>query len=493
MSSLEAIRPFGGLPVRSPAHAARVHPAPLARTGAGKRMVILFGGSGDLARRKVLPALEAVAGGDGAEETEVLVVGRSGSADMLDGLRRGRSESFARRLDFFRMDYDEAGFAALRERCMARVGEGEPVNFLFHLGVPPSAFETIITGLRNSDLIRPPGGPGWSRLLVEKPIGIDGESALRVDRLLLTCFSEEQIYRVDHYLGKPSVHSLVGIRAADPGLDSIWNSKFISQVRITSKETLGCGERAGFFDGVGILRDMVQSHLIQLLGLVAMDIPQRQDAHAFRESKCRTIRQLLPIAHDEGFPYVIRGRYTSGLFQGERVGGYLEEKGVPAESMTETYALVRLFHGSERWSGVPFHLEAGKRMDRKETLVEVVFRKAPDSLPESFAGPLPRRAVFRIQPEGDAFLEYHDGSRAAFPVHAGSGLPGMRAGHGEIDPDGYSLILGHAMSGDRMLSVHAEEVESAWRSLAHVLRKWSTPRQSSDVMEYAPGWSGRFQ
>jgi glucose-6-phosphate 1-dehydrogenase len=461
------------------------------RAASAGSLFIIFGGFGDLARRKIFPALNAlVAKGVVPEGFHALAVGRRSSGAADSGLPGGAPESLARKLSSLKIDYSEKGFAELREHCVA-LGGGALPNLLFHLAVPPTAFGEIAAGLKRAGLVHPHGGESWSRLLLEKPFGMDGLSATRLNQSLLQSFSEDQIYRLDHYLGKPPVHLPFLLRILHPELERVWNSRHIRYVTLRSKETLGCENRSAYFDGVGILRDMVQSHLIQILALMAMDVPEDFTSAGFRREKIRALRNVKPIDLDAPSALALRGQYSAGPFEGRHVPGYHEEDGVSPGSVTETYTAIKLELAGPRWAGVPFYIESGKRMDRKETLLEIGFHDRVLGGPGENPVESPSRIIIRIQPEGTAVAEYRDGRvlelESGDYLHSEFQSLGKEGGH----QDGYSVLIENALLGKSKLFLHSEEIDLAWSCLEPLIRRWSNDANAgADMIRYAPGWVG---
>jgi glucose-6-phosphate 1-dehydrogenase len=452
-----------------------------------RTLMVIFGGSGDLAQRKILPALERLLTQGTAADIDVVAVGRTPREKVLPGLRQGVSAALSDRLDYLQMEYDRAGFERLRERCGQESGGVVP-NTVFHMAVPPSAFGPILDGLKSAGLIPPPASARWSRILIEKPFGLDQESARRLNGMVRSAFGESQVFRLDHYLGKPAAHGIYSLRMAYPALDAVWDARFIESVHIRSKETLGCADRAGYFEGVGIVRDMIQSHLMQLLALAAMDLPRDGDPSSLRRSRSEVFVRIAKL-ESCGISECLRGRYGGGIQDGVSARPYLTEPGVPADSVTETYARIPLRIHHPRWQGVPFHLEAGKRMDRKETTVEVRFRRPGLELEEGpFVGRI-TRLRFRIQPEADILADFEDGSSVSLPA---ASLPGyFPAEDLVLGHDGYAVLFKHALEGNSSLFVGEGEAEEAWSCLEPLLQTWARKHPERDPMpDYPPGWTG---
>jgi glucose-6-phosphate 1-dehydrogenase len=440
---------------------------------------VIFGGTGDLSRRKLLPALARnVAEGHIGDRFGVVAVGRSDNSDesfretVLGSLAgAGFGGEGARRLAD-RTHYQVVGqgteedYSALGRR-LAEVGRAHdiPPNHAFYMSLPPSAFGPTAAGLGGVGLNE---SAGWTRVVVEKPFGTSLATAQALNEELHRYYTEDQIYRIDHYLGKETVQNLLVLRLANALIESNWNRDRISSVQITVSEDLGVGTRAEYYDRAGAIRDMVQNHLTQLLTLVAMEVPSSFDAYAIRNEKIKVLRSLQPLRGEN----VVRGRYTAGEIGGKEVVGYLDEQGVPAESETETFAAFRMFVDSWRWQGVPFYLRTGKRMPRKTTQIAVRFRAAPVSFfkqmgcSHDFNGVL----TITLQPD-ESFALYFDIKKPGSPL-ALERIP-LRFSYGDYFadelPDAYETLLLDVIEGDQTLFVHGEEVEESWRLYSPLL------------------------
>ncbi len=434
---------------------------------------IIFGGTGDLARRKLLPALARLAAKGSLGTCHVLGVARGTDHDDASyrGFVRealtaaGLPETTRAKLCDSTLHYHSIGkgteddFKALGARLEAIEKEhGLGQNRTFYLSLPPKAFASTMKGLA---LVGLDESKGWTRLVVEKPFGRDLQSARELNAITHEYFSEEQIYRIDHYLGKETVQNLMVFRFANAIFESMWNRERVQSVTITVGESLGLGSRAGYYDGIGALRDMLQNHLTQLLTLVAMEPPSSFDADAIRYEKIKVLKSMAPIDASR----VIRGQYDHGEVNGEKVLGYLEEEGVPMNSATETFVALELEIDNWRWKGVPFYLRTGKRLAAKSSRILVQFRDVPVSLFRSMGAKLDTTDVLVITLQPNEGFELHFDVKAPGNPFRTKRIPltfDYGAAFDEIPP-AYQTLLLNVLQGDQTLFVHADEVEESWR------------------------------
>jgi len=444
-------------------------------------LFVVFGATGDLMRRKLLPALFNLARDKHLPESfRILGVARDSGMDD-HGFRAWARASLADAghssdailgtwcdscLNYQALKTGaEADYLALG----ARIGELErthdmPANRLYYLALPPGAFPGTIELLGAAGLAR---SPGWTRLVIEKPFGTDLASAQRLNALLHRHFDESQVYRIDHYLGKETVQNLLAFRFGNALFESAWNREHVAAVQITVAEELGVEGRAGYYERAGALRDMVQNHLTQLLTLTAMEPPAAYAADSIRHEKVKVLRSLTPI----GVGDAVFAQYAPGGAGAQRLAGYREEPGVSADSRTETFVALRLAIDNWRWQGVPFHLRTGKCLERPGTQIAIRFRRPPVALFRSLdcGATHPNVLVISLQPDEGFDLTFEVKSPGArFELQTQR----MRFRYAEAFgplPLGYQTLLPEVMRGDQTLFVHADETEGAWRLYAPLL------------------------
>lgn len=472
--------------------AASVTPASVSADGATPAPVdpsifVIFGATGDLARRKILPALYQLHAHRLTARGGVIVgLGRDGTIDdagyraiVRDAISPevASPETVAAwaeaNIYYQPMATGEPGdFVALRTRLEALERDRSiPGNRAFYLSLPPQAFPATIAGLGAAGLNH---SGGWTRLVIEKPFGRDLASAQELNRLVHQFFDESQVYRIDHYLGKETVQNLLVFRFANAMFESLWNRDHIESVEITVAEELGVEQRAGYYEQAGALRDMVQSHLTQLLALVAMEVPTAFEANAIREEKVKALRSIAAIGPENA----VFGQYTAGRIAGKTVPGYRDEPGVSPTSNTETYVALRVCLDNWRWQGVPFYLRTGKRMARRLTEIRVRFRKAPvwmfRSVPNT--SPQANTLVITLQPN-EGFLLFFDVKAPGEPFRLQRlTLHFNYAEEFKTLPEAYQTLLLDLLRGDQTLFVHADEVETSWRVYASLLNQGITPK-----------------
>ena len=449
--------------------------------------LVLFGATGDLAARKLLPAVyDLLADGRLPERFRLLAVVRDGrdDASFREHVRAAIATHARHALDDRLWDAlaprigvvtGTYGTPELYEALAAQLEDGdredgEPSQRLFYLAISPDHFADTARGLCEAGLGR--GADPATRLLIEKPFGRDLASARELNGAIEASFEERQVFRIDHYLGKETVQNLLVLRFGNGIFEPLWNRTAIDHVQITVAEDLGIGHRAGYYDGAGALRDVIQNHALQLLSLVAMEPPASFDAHLVRDEKAKALNAVRPLdpARD-----AVRGQYTAGWVAGERVPGYREEQGVPDDSRTDTYAALRVEIDNWRWAGVPFYLRTGKRLPLRTTEIAIAFKPPPH---QPFRGldapPPPNELVIAVQPNEGATLQI----AAKMPGTALRMRPvQMDFQYGTSflreSPEAYERLLHDALLGDATLFTRADEVEAAWRVVDPVLAAWA--------------------
>ena len=470
-------------------------------------MLVIFGGSGDLARRKLVPAVyNLLLDGVLPPNCAILATGRTPLNDedfrkfALEGIakysrqkiKEDAWQDFQQRLFYIAGSIDDAqAFTDLRARLEQIEADLKlPGNRIFYLAIPPTSIAPAVEGLREAGLVQPPTGEGpFSRVIVEKPIGRDLQSARKINAAVASVFDESQVFRIDHYLGKETVQNLLVLRFANSIFEPIWNYKFIDHVQITVSEAEGVGTRAAYYEEAGALRDMVQNHILQLLCLVAMEPPNSLDPDVVRNARMEVLRCLRPIVGRDVERYTVRAQYGPGKVNGEDVPGYRREPGVKPDSTTETYVALKLFVENWRWSGVPFYLRTGKALAKRASEIAVFFKPIPQILFNANpAAPLePNLLTLKIQPEEGLSLRITckvPGTKAKTnPVE-------LHFQYGEAfavpSPEAYERLLLDVMAGDASLFMRRDAVEASWALVTSILDGWKT-YGTKWLPEYAVG------
>ncbi len=452
-------------------------------------VIVMFGASGDLAHRKLLPALFDLAR-HGCLAPRFRLLGfarthmsdddfRSGAGKDLPkdpgaGAQGGPREDFLKQLQYFTGDYDDPeSYRRLARRLEELDREGQLAgNRLFYLATPPDVYPHIIQQLGSAGLARPTTDKSWTRIIIEKPFGHDGASAEDLNKKVLNVFAESQVYRIDHYLGKQTVQNLLVFRFGNGIFEPLWNRNYIDHVQITAAESLGVERRAAFYESTGAMRDMIQSHVLQLTSLVALEAPAAFDATSVRNEKIKVLQSIRPFAGEMIWKSVVRGQYGPGNVNGAPVPGYRQELGVNPNSSTETFVALKLLVDNWRWSGVPFYLRTGKRLARPVTEVAIQFKEAPHLV---FRGEnlQPNLLVLNIQPDEGISLSFGAKSPGA-QMHIGPVTMDFRyrQAFGGASPDAYSTLINDCLRGDATLFDRADGVEAAWGLVDPILDAW---------------------
>ncbi|GAB3893616.1 glucose-6-phosphate dehydrogenase [Spirosoma agri] len=464
-------------------------------------VLFIFGGSGDLNLRKLTPALyNLFIDKYLPEHFAVVGIGRSKYTDdsfrerLLEGVNEfsrrkdGPWNEFAPNISYLQMDGgDAAAYSNISEFVDAKRAEwGESPNVLFYLAVAPQLVPGIATNLAKlplcSDKIH-------VRIVVEKPFGHDLKTAQELNALLGGLFAEEQIYRIDHYLGKETVQNILALRFANSLFEPIWNRRYVEHIQITASETVGLEGRGGYYEGSGALRDMIQNHLLQVLCMVATEAPISFEANEVRNKKVDVLNAIRRIQPDQVNEFAVRGQYGPGKVKDKEIPGYREEEGVDPNSATETFAAVKLFVDNWRWEDVPFYLRTGKSMPEKTTVITVQFKPAPSyAFPAEATGNWEaNRLIISIQPAMDIRLRFQakrPGQTLAIdPVEM---VFSYKTAYDGQEPEAYETLLLDALTGDATLFMRADQVEAAWKVVTPIIEAWGN-EAPTDFPNYAPG------
>ena len=453
-------------------------------------VLVVFGASGDLTTRKLMPALERLAADRRLPPAFAVVgVARTEMSDddfrrrMLEAVEKPSPawESLVTGFRYVAGDYAEADTFDRLRKVLDEVDEqrGTAGNRVYYLATVPTVFGEVAGALAEHGMATPADDDSFVRIVVEKPYGRDLESADELDHVMHASFAEQQIYRIDHYLGKETVQNVLALRFANAIFEPIWNRRYVDHVQVTVAESLGVGHRGGFYEGAGALRDIVQNHVLQVLALTVMEPPATVDAKGIRDEKVKALRAVDILSPDEVPGEVVRGQYDAGWVEGEEVVGYRAEEGVAPDSRTETYMAMRLRVDNWRWAGVPFYVRTGKRLPKRVTEVAMEFHDVPH-LPfgsKDTRGLGPNALVLRIQPDEGITLRF--GAKVpgqAFRVRSVSMDFSYGAAFLEETPDAYERLLLDAMVGDPTLFIRTDEVEQAWRIVDPLLEAWEDPQ-----------------
>ncbi len=478
-----------------------------ASTKVGATVIVIFGAAGDLTWRKLMPAIyNLFLDGWIPEHFAVIGVARTElttaafTKRVHEGIdqfsRTGKAEKkdwakFVTYLSYTIGDFSEAGTYKKLNTQLDKIEKswGEPVNRVFYMAVPPMFFETIATKIGQNGLSR---NKLLSRIVVEKPFGHDYDSSVKLNELLHGLFDENQIYRIDHYLGKETVQNILAFRFANAMFEPLWNRNYIDHIQITVSEQLGVESRGNYYETAGALRDMIQNHLLQLLCLIAMEAPVSFDANEVRNRKVDVLNAMRKILPEQVHNYAVRGQYGKGWIEGKKVKTYRDEPDVSKTSNKETFAAVKFFIDNWRWQGVPFYVRTGKRMNETISVITIQFKPVPhQSFPlETTENWQPNRLILNIQP--------HMGIRMRFQAKR----PGLKMLLNPVDmvfnyadsyttgtPEAYETLLLDIFQGDATLFMRADQVEAAWSILMPIINAWDA-NTSPNFPNYESGTHG---
>ncbi len=451
---------------------------------------VIFGATGNLSRLKLMPALYHLEAADRIPEgTIILAVGRRAwnqekwaeeVRDMIVAQARGgiNEEVFHRfcsRLYYLQGDLKDAA-TYTRMHSMLTEESKFPANAAFYMALKPSQFTGVIDRLAEFGLTREEHG--WRRLVIEKPFGYDLESAHMLQSRLRSCLDEHQVFRIDHYLGKAMVQNILVLRFANVMMEPLWDRNYIDHVQITHSETIGIEGRADYYEGAGALRDMIQSHLLQLLTFVAMEPPASMDAESLRDEKVKVLKSIRPIPQSAVHAHSFRAQYSSGVINGDKVRSYVDEEGVSRQSTMETYAALKLYIDNWRWRGVPFYIRTGKRMARSQSAISIRFKEPPQNLFRNtpVERVKPDWLLLGIQPYETVRLEMQVKESGLEMKSRTTSLEASFRQPSEPAYDAYEDLLLDVIEGDRTLFLRYDEVEWAWRVVDPILRVWAMER-----------------
>jgi glucose-6-phosphate 1-dehydrogenase len=481
-------------------------------------VIVIFGATGDLTQRKLLPTLAHLINDHPLAEGFCIVAfarrplsddqWRAMALDSInkympadDRLDEASQRSFAQRMFYCQANFDDPqGYQKLAQ-LLEKIDQekGTRGNRLFYMSTPPELDSEVIAQLGKAGLAHSahPNGngnthPSWTHIVIEKPFGHDLASAQQLNQDLGRVFQEDQIYRIDHYMGKETVQNILAFRFSNSIFEPLWNQNYIDHVQVLVAEDIGIGTRAEFYEDAGAIRDIVQNHIMQVLCLISMEPPAMFEANAIRDEKVKVLHDIPPFTPEQVARCVVRGQYTSGVMSGQRVEGYREEKGVKPDSVTETFVALKLFIENWRWADVPFYIRTGKHLPKRSTEVTIQFKRVPHQLykPSETGGLVPNRLTIRIQPDEGISLKI------------GAKVPGAAQHLESVDmsffyntafgiesPDAYERLIADCILGDSTLFIRRDEIEASWRIIDSITNVWKTMPASS-VYPYAAGTWG---
>jgi len=469
--------------------------------------IVLFGASGDLAKRKVIPAMFDLAQHHGLGERYAItgfartpMTDESFRSTLGDAAKTisevgpidpAKWEEFARTLHYCAGDYaDPEAYKRLAQQ-LEQIDQERNLcgNRLFYLSTPPEVYQDIIEHLGEAGLAQPSCPGSWVRIIVEKPFGRDLASAKELNQMVLNVFDEQQVYRIDHYLGKDTVQNLLVLRFGNGIFEPLWNRNYVDHVQITASETLGVERRGGFYETAGALRDMIQSHVLQLTSLVAVEPPASFDATAVRNEKLKVLQSIRPFNLEMVAQSVVRGQYAPGKNGDKAMAGYRDEPGVSRASRTETFVAMRVLIDNWRWAGVPFYLRTGKRLAKRSTEIMIQFKRAPHIVFRE-REVQPNRLVLNIQPDEGICVSF-GAKKPGTEMAIGNVAMNFsyKEGFGGNTRSAYATLLNDCLRGDATLFDRADSVEAAWSLVDPILDVWSAAKTAT-VPEYPAGTWG---
>ena len=478
------------------------------RTAPDPCTIVIFGATGDLTHRKLIPGLyNLLHDGELPPTTRIVAFARRDKTD--EGFRKELEESnkkysrqahndrlwqtFSQQIEYHQSTFeDEDGYNRLADRLKGyREKDGTAGNVLYYLSTAPDYFDDILIALKTSGLAKAPKN-AWARVIVEKPFGTDLATAQHLNRVVNDTFEESDTYRIDHYLGKETAQNIMVLRFANAIFEPLWNNQHIDHIQITCAENMGMtGGRGAYYDTAGAIRDMVQNHLLQLVSLIAMEPPADLSADGVRDAKVNVFKSLRHwVGAKEVGENVVRAQYTAGSVDGVDAVGYRDEDRVPKDSKTEAYVALRVFIESWRWDGVPFYIRVGKQLPKKATEISIHFKEAPSVLFHKSAGQQTRKnvLVIRIQPDEGVSLRML--SKVPGPAVRMEPVKmdfRYKTSFGKASPEAYERLILDAMAGDATLFARRDEVEHAWRFIDEIRKAWHESEDPPPVAEYPAG------